>query len=140
VQFDEVDVVTLIEAEVDRVAIPHVVRAANKRTLREIHDEIRIQAEPAASAQRSGLLKRLSAFTPSFVRRQFFRALRLNPRWLKDTAGTALVTAVGMFGVGAGWAVGIAPLRTLCLTVGGITRSLASSTAASSRASTCRSR
>jgi pyruvate/2-oxoglutarate dehydrogenase complex dihydrolipoamide acyltransferase (E2) component len=27
-----------------------------------------------------------------------------------------------MFGVGAGWAVGIVPLHTLCLTVGGITR------------------
>jgi pyruvate/2-oxoglutarate dehydrogenase complex dihydrolipoamide acyltransferase (E2) component len=27
-----------------------------------------------------------------------------------------------MFGAGAGWAVGIVPLHTLCLTVGGITR------------------
>jgi pyruvate/2-oxoglutarate dehydrogenase complex dihydrolipoamide acyltransferase (E2) component len=26
-----------------------------------------------------------------------------------------------MFGMGRGWAVGIAPLHTLCLTVGGIT-------------------
>jgi pyruvate/2-oxoglutarate dehydrogenase complex dihydrolipoamide acyltransferase (E2) component len=27
-----------------------------------------------------------------------------------------------MFGIGSGWAVGIVPLHTLCLTVGGITR------------------
>jgi pyruvate/2-oxoglutarate dehydrogenase complex dihydrolipoamide acyltransferase (E2) component len=123
VLFDEVDVVTLVESEVDAVAIPHVIRAANRRTLREIHGEIRrVQAEPAASPQRSGALVRLSALVPGFLRRLFFRALRKNPHWLKRTAGTTLVTSVGMFGVGAGWAVGIVPLHTLGLTVGGITR------------------
>ena len=45
--FDEVDVVVMIEAEVDRVATPHVIRAVNKRTFREIHDEIRaVQIQP----------------------------------------------------------------------------------------------
>jgi pyruvate/2-oxoglutarate dehydrogenase complex dihydrolipoamide acyltransferase (E2) component len=123
VLFDDVDVVTLVEADVDAVAIPHVVRAANRRTLREIHDEIRrIQLHPAASAQRAGRLQRLSAFAPGFLRRIFFRALRNDPHWLKRTAGTTLVTAVGMFGPGAAWAVGIVPLHTLCLSVGGITR------------------
>jgi pyruvate/2-oxoglutarate dehydrogenase complex dihydrolipoamide acyltransferase (E2) component len=123
VLFEDVDVVTLVESEVDAVAIPHVIRAANRRTVREVHDEIRrIQAEPGASAQRSGLLVRVSAFTPGIVRRLFFRVLRRSPQWLKRTAGTTLVTSVGMFGMGAGWAVGIVPLHTLCLTVGGITR------------------
>jgi pyruvate/2-oxoglutarate dehydrogenase complex dihydrolipoamide acyltransferase (E2) component len=123
VLFDEVDVVTLIESEVDAVAVPHVIRAANRRTVDELHAEIRrIQAEPAASAQRSGVLARLSAFTPGPLRRLFFRVLRRCPRWLKRTAGTTLVTAVGMFGMGAGWVVGIVPLHTLCLTVGAITR------------------
>ncbi len=123
VLFDEVDVATLVESEVDRVAIPHVIRAANRRTVREIHDEIRrVQAAPAASAQRSGRLARLSPFVPGWLRRLFLRALRRNPHWLKRTAGTAIVTAVGMFGMGAGWAVPIVPLHTLCLTVGGITR------------------
>jgi pyruvate/2-oxoglutarate dehydrogenase complex dihydrolipoamide acyltransferase (E2) component len=122
VLFDDVDVVTLVESEVDAVAIPHVIRAANRRSVREIHDEIRrVQAEPAASAQRSGVLVRLSALTPGFLRRSFFRILRRNPRWLKRAAGTTLVTAVGMFGMGRGWAVGIVPLHTLCLTIGGIT-------------------
>jgi pyruvate/2-oxoglutarate dehydrogenase complex dihydrolipoamide acyltransferase (E2) component len=123
VLFDEVDVVTLVESEVDAVAVPHVIRAANRRTLREIHHEIRrIQAEPGASAQRSGLLVRLSPWIPGLLRRLFLRALRRNPHWLKRTAGTALVTAVGMFGGATGWAVGIVPLHTFCLTVGGITR------------------
>ncbi|HEY6004441.1 MAG TPA: 2-oxo acid dehydrogenase subunit E2, partial [Anaeromyxobacter sp.] len=122
VLFDEVDVVTLVETEVDAVAVPHVVRAANRRTIREINDEIRrIQREPAASAQRSGVFSRLSPFVPGFLRRLFFRVLRKDPHWLKRTAGTTLVTAVGMFGMGSGWAVGIVPLHTLCVTVGGIT-------------------
>ncbi len=121
VLFDEVDVVTLIESELGAVAIPHVIRAANRRTLREIHAEIRrVQAKPATSAQRSGLLKRLSSLTPGFLRRSFLRGLKRNPHWLKQTAGTTLVTAVGMFGSGAGWAVGLLPLHTLALTVGGI--------------------
>ena len=123
VLFDEVDVVTLVEPEVDAVAIPHVIRAANRRTFREIHDEIRrIQAEPEASAQRSGLLVRLSPYVPGPLRRLVLRALRRDPHWLKRTAGTTLVTSVGMFGSGTGWAVGIVPLHTLSLTVGGITR------------------
>jgi pyruvate/2-oxoglutarate dehydrogenase complex dihydrolipoamide acyltransferase (E2) component len=123
VLFNDVDVVTLVEPELDVVAIPHIVRAANRKTVGEIHDEIRrIQLEPGASEQRSGILMRLSRLTPGVLRRPFFHVLRRNPHWLKRTAGTALVTAVGMFGVGAGWAVGIVPLHTLCLTVGGITR------------------
>jgi pyruvate/2-oxoglutarate dehydrogenase complex dihydrolipoamide acyltransferase (E2) component len=121
VLFDDVDVVTLVESERDAVAVPHVVRAANRRTVREIHAEIRrVQAGPSTSAQRSGALARLSRFTPGLVRRLFLRVLRRNPQWLKRTAGTTLVTAVGMFGTGAGWAVGIVPLHTLALTVGGI--------------------
>lgn len=121
VLFDEVDVVTLVEPEAGAVAIPHVVRRANRRTLRDVHEELRrVQAEPASSAQRSGALRRLSAVTPGFLRRLFLRVLRRSPRWLKRTAGTTLVTAVGMFGTGAGFAVGIVPLHTLALTVGGI--------------------
>jgi pyruvate/2-oxoglutarate dehydrogenase complex dihydrolipoamide acyltransferase (E2) component len=121
VLFDEVDVVTLIEPAIDAVAIPHVIRAANRRPVADIHREIRrIQAEPAASTQRSGALARLSAVTPGFVRRLFLRVLRRSPQWLKRAAGTTLVTSVGMFGPGAGWAIGIVPLHTLCLTIGGV--------------------
>lgn len=122
VLFDEVDVVTLIEAERDGVAIPHVIRAANRRTVRELHEEIRrVQQAPGTSAQRSGALARLSRFVPGFLRRLFFRALRRSPRLMKRTAGTTLVTSVGMFGPGGGWAVGIVPLHTLALTVGAVT-------------------
>jgi pyruvate/2-oxoglutarate dehydrogenase complex dihydrolipoamide acyltransferase (E2) component len=123
VLFDDVDVVTLVESEVDAVAIPHVIRAANRRSMREIHEEIRrVQSRPGTSPQRSGRLMKLSLIVPGFVRRLFFLALRRNPRWLKRTSGTTVVTSVGMFGVGAGWAIPIVPLHTLCLTIGAVAK------------------
>lgn len=121
--FDDVDVATLVEAEADAVAIPHVIRAANRKSVREIHDEIRaVQARPASSPQRSGRLARLDARrVPGVLRRMFLRVLRRAPRSLKRLAGTTVVTAVGMFaGAGGGWAIGIVPLHTLGLTLGGI--------------------
>jgi len=121
VLFDEVDVVTLIEPGAGAVAIPHVIRGANRRTVDEIHREIRaVQAAPSSSVQRSGRLARLSVFTPGLLRRLFLRVLRRSPHRLKAVAGTTLLTSVGMFGAGAGWAIGIVPLHTLCLTVGGV--------------------
>ena len=38
--FDEVDVVTMIEPQAGAVAIPHIVRAANRKSARQIHAEI----------------------------------------------------------------------------------------------------
>ncbi|MFT3917105.1 MAG: 2-oxo acid dehydrogenase subunit E2 [Anaeromyxobacteraceae bacterium] len=121
VLFEDVDVVTLVEAERGGVAVPHVIRAANRRSALALHEELRrVQAEPRTSAQRSGALARLSRFVPGVARRAFLRALRRSPRLMKRSAGTALVTSVGMFGTGGGWAIGIVPLHTLALTVGAV--------------------
>ena len=120
VLFDEVDVSTLIETEIDRVALPHVIRAANKKTFQEIHREIRtIQASPARSEQKSWLLD-AAQYAPTFVHEVFYWLLHKNPHWLKQTAGTVVVTSVGMFGKGAGWGFGFVPLHTLGITAGGI--------------------
>jgi pyruvate/2-oxoglutarate dehydrogenase complex dihydrolipoamide acyltransferase (E2) component len=121
VLFDDVDVVVLVEAAASAVAIPHVVRAANRKTVREIHHDIRrIQAQPDSSAQRSGRLMRLSAAVPGAARRLFLRILRKHPAWLKRTSGTVVVSSVGMFGRGGGSALGLVPLHTLAVTVGGV--------------------
>jgi pyruvate/2-oxoglutarate dehydrogenase complex dihydrolipoamide acyltransferase (E2) component len=120
VLFDDVDVVTLIETEVGGVALPHIIRRANERSLLDIHREIRaVQSEPRESAQERGLA-RLGAHAPRFVRGLFYWALRQNPHWMKRHAGTVVVTSVGMFGRGAGWGLGFLPMHTLGLTVGGI--------------------
>ena len=120
VLFEDVDVVTMIETEAGGVALPHILRAANRKSYREIHDEIRsVQAKPRVSEQKGGLT-RLGAYAPGFVRGLFYWALRQNPRWMKRHAGTTVVTAVGMFAHGAGWALGFLPMHTLGLTIGGI--------------------
>ena len=119
--FDDVDVVTMIESEVNRVAIPHIIRAANRKSFHAIHDEIRaIQTRPAQSEQKSGWLTRLAPNVPGFVRRFFIWALLKNPHWFKKNSGTVVVTAVGMFGRGGGWGLGILPFHTLGILVGGI--------------------
>ncbi|WP_408957668.1 2-oxo acid dehydrogenase subunit E2 [Natrinema sp. 74] len=121
-EFDEVDVNVLIEREIDgsRIGLPHVVRAANRRTLRSIHEEIRTtQTDPEVGRQTRG--QSLGLRLPGFLRRQLWRLPQSFPRRWKRMAGTVAVTAVGMFGTGGGW--GISPTNyTLQLTVGGIDR------------------
>jgi pyruvate/2-oxoglutarate dehydrogenase complex dihydrolipoamide acyltransferase (E2) component len=119
-RFDAVDVNVLVERPVggERVGVPHVVRAANRRSVRSIHDEIRrVQTTPDTHGRSRGssLVQRL----PGVVRRQLWRLPQLFPRRWTELAGTVAVTSVGMFGEGNGWAV--SPTNyTLQLTVGGI--------------------
>jgi pyruvate/2-oxoglutarate dehydrogenase complex dihydrolipoamide acyltransferase (E2) component len=120
VLFDEVDVSTLIETKVGHVALPHVIRAANRKTFREIHQEIRtVQATPAKSKQKSWLLD-MAPYVPALGHEVFYWLLFKNPHWLKQIAGTVIVTSVGMFGKGTGWGFGFLPMHTLGITVGGI--------------------
>ena len=120
VTFEDVDVNVLVETTVDgeRIGVPHVVRAANRRSLRSIHDEIRAaQREPDEG--RLPPLASLAMRLPGVLRRQVWRLPQLFPRRWKRLAGTVAVTSVGMFGTGGGWAV--SPTNyTLQLTVGGI--------------------
>ncbi len=123
VLFDEVDVNTQIEIEMDgkKVPIPHTIRAANKRTVYDIHREIRrVQAEgeKSESAPTSGGEKLFMAL-PTFIRRPMMRMLFKDPHRAKQNAGTVLLTAVGMFGEGGGWGIPLI-IHTLGVTLGGI--------------------
>lgn len=120
VLFDDVDVWATVEHDVagHKQVLPTIVRAANRKTLREIHREIR-------TAQRRDIArgaKRLQ-LVPSFLFRPYFWLFswrgRRNPQVWKQAVGTVGITAVGMFGGGAGWAIPI-PTPTLMVTVGGI--------------------
>jgi pyruvate/2-oxoglutarate dehydrogenase complex dihydrolipoamide acyltransferase (E2) component len=123
VLFDDVDVNTIIEIELEdrRFPLAYVVRAVNRRSVRELHDEIRhVQKNPQRShGERTFNFMGLYTRLPGFIRGLAYRILPLNPRWLKRIGGTANVTAVGMFGEGGGWGIPI-PLYTLNLTLGGI--------------------
>jgi pyruvate/2-oxoglutarate dehydrogenase complex dihydrolipoamide acyltransferase (E2) component len=123
VLFDEVDVTSMFEIEADgeRLPLAQIIRAANKRTYREIHDEIRaIQAERKREQSLPyGRLLWLYPLVPAFIRRLAFRVLLKNPHWIKRSIGTVQLTAVGMFGKGGGWAI-TRPFYTLAIAVGGI--------------------
>lgn len=122
VVFRDVDVVTMIEPAPGVAAIPHIIRQANRRTVREISDEIRaIQARPEKSAQQSRLVA-LAPRVPRFARLFFFWLIKKNPQWFKQLEGTVVITSVGMFGSGGGWGIGFLPTHTLGVTVGGIAR------------------
>lgn len=120
VVFHDVDVVTMIEPEPGAVAIAHIQRSVQRRSVLELSDEIRsVQANPGSSEQNSRLV-RIAPRIPRFARLLYFRLLKKNPPWFRRMAGTTVITAVGMFGKGAGWGLGFLPTHTLGLTVGGI--------------------
>jgi pyruvate/2-oxoglutarate dehydrogenase complex dihydrolipoamide acyltransferase (E2) component len=117
--FDEVDVNTIVEIEMAgrKVTLPHFIRAANKRTVYDIHTEIRsVQAKPQQTRE-FGIL--WFARLPQFVRDLFYWGVYKNPHWLKASFGTIGVTAIGMFGKGGGWAIPFGT-HTLDLALGGI--------------------
>lgn len=120
VTFQDVDVVTMIEPAAGAVAIPHIIRSANRKNVIEISNEIRtIQAHPGSSNQSGGIIA-FAPRVPRFLRLIFFRILKLNPPWFKRMAGTVVVTSVGMFGKSGGWGIGFLPTHNLGITVGGI--------------------
>ncbi len=124
--FEDVDVGTPIERDMSgqMPSIPYTVRAANRKTFREIHHEIRA----AQGEDEEKVLKGFKAinsllFLPAFLFRPFFWVsswiVRTYPQMQKKYWGTVGITAVGMFGKGAGWGIPTAT-PTLMITLGGI--------------------
>jgi pyruvate/2-oxoglutarate dehydrogenase complex dihydrolipoamide acyltransferase (E2) component len=119
--FEEVDVYTFIERDVaGQVPImPTIIRVANRKTVREIHHEIR-------AAQREDVAKVVKwlQFQPAMLFRPFFWGFswigRRYPQVWKKYVGTVGITAVGMFGKGAAWGIPPAIPMPLMVTVGGI--------------------
>jgi len=119
--FEDVDVYLPIEHDMagQKQVIPYVIRAANRKTVREIHHEIR-------TAQVQDVTKDLTRVQslPTLLFQPYLWLLtwrgRTHPRLWKKYVGTVGITAVGMFGNGAGWGIPIAPPTTLMMTVGGI--------------------
>lgn len=120
VVFDEVDVNTLFEVEVggQKTIRPHILRGVNKRSFREIHEEIRAFQHEHSGSQEAQFIKWFVRL-PRFARQLFYWGLFHNPRMLKEYYGTVMMTAVGMFGRSGGWAIP-APNHTLQITLGGI--------------------
>jgi pyruvate/2-oxoglutarate dehydrogenase complex dihydrolipoamide acyltransferase (E2) component len=127
--FDDVDVLTYVEREMDgqQLILPYIVRAANRKTFLGIHREIRAaQVQDLAKFEMGGgIAMRL---LPAALFLPYFRITtwigRHRPRMWKKTWGTVMLTAVGMFGEGAGWGIPLSPPSLCWITVGGIGQKL----------------
>lgn len=120
--YDEVDVNTLFEVEVDgkKTIRPHILRGVNKKNFREIHQEIRAFQQEHKSSQESRFIEWF-VLLPGFARRLFLWVLFKRPQLVKEYYGTVMVSSVGMFGAGGGWGIPV-PNHTLQLTLGGIAK------------------
>jgi len=118
--FDEVDVLTYIErGEAGHsLPMPYIIRAANHKTVREIHHEIR--AAQVQDVAKAAVGFKLYQYLPTFLFRFFLWMLGRDPQQMKKYVGTVALSAVGMFGNGAGWGIPPATPPSLWITVGGI--------------------
>lgn len=119
--FDDVDVSLAAErtGEGRPVVLQGIIRGANRKSVKEIHSEIRELQTKALVETPWGRWLRWYVLIPGFIRRFFFRLAARMPAVRKQSNGTVVVTSVGMFGDAAGWGIPLAG-HTLCITVGGI--------------------
>ncbi len=118
--YDDINITSLFEAKFDgkKAPLPHVFRATNHKSYMQIHRELReVQTKPHAS-QGSNFM-RWFLYLPAFLRRFFYWVVMRFPQRFRDRSSPVMVTAVGMFGTGGGYAITM-PNFTLTIAVGGI--------------------
>lgn len=120
VLFDGVDVNTMFEVEENgrKIIRPHIIRAVNRKTLRNVHEEIRSFQQEHERGREANFIGWF-VLLPAFIRRLFLGMLFKSPHWLRDMNGTVSLTAIGMFGSGGGWGIPVSN-HTLQITLGGI--------------------
>lgn len=129
VLFDDVNVGLMVEHKAGgkRALMGHVIRGANHKTVRQIHDEIRsVQAAPVPPSRGMPAWLRAGMLLPWPLSRLFkgvlAASMRRNPTTAVAMGGTVAITSVGMFGEGhRGWALTPTP-ESLGLVVGSIAR------------------
>jgi hypothetical protein len=116
-------VAILVEREIDghKQPIPYIIRAAQTKNWRGIHQEIR--AAQSSRVEQAWLGLRDFGWMPLLVFRLFWPIFywlkERTPALQKKYGGTVCVSSVGMFGKGGGWGIPVSDY-TLQLTVGGI--------------------
>jgi len=120
VLLDDVTISTLVERELagEKIPEPFGIVAAQNKSFRQIHDEIR-NAQRATDQRLGGLSgSTWVRFIPSFLFKIFIRLASRSIVMVKRF-GTIGVTAVGMFGHQASWFVPVSA-STVAVTVGSI--------------------
>jgi len=121
VLFDDVDIAIMVEREIQGQKMPlaHIVRRANKKTVRDIHEEIRtVQTQPMKG--REVKATHWVTLLPAFARQICVWFMFKSPHLIKEYLGTVGVTSIGMFGNHGGWGIGLPSLHTLGMVAGGI--------------------
>jgi pyruvate/2-oxoglutarate dehydrogenase complex dihydrolipoamide acyltransferase (E2) component len=119
IEFHDVDVKTNIEKEKDgrKIPIQYLVRKAQDKSLKEIHNEIReaqiFKEENRKNERKIKRQQNLIMSLPKFIRKIFWHSIMSNPYKVKKHLGTIGVTALGMFGQGlSGYALPMTPHST----------------------------
>ncbi|HSJ54640.1 MAG TPA: 2-oxo acid dehydrogenase subunit E2, partial [Anaerolineae bacterium] len=126
VVFRDVDVNTMVEGDAgggEKVVMAFFIRAADKKTFRQIHDDIREFQKPATGRSWLKVMRLLMAL-PGPLRRAFYATVSRSPHMHKKGLCTVAISSVGMFGgpgVGSvgGWGIPVSH-HTLAITLGGI--------------------
>jgi len=124
--FDDVDIGLMIEGTIEgkRALMAHVIRGANHKSFREIHEEIRsAQSAPVPPSRGMPTWYRTAMLLPWPLSRLFQILLGVimgrDPALAVSMAGTIGISSVGMFGGGhSGWGISPTP-QPLALLVGG---------------------
>jgi len=119
--YEDVNINTMVEVEFEgkKAPMPYIIQAANKRSFREIHDEIRrTQSQPHVT--RESNFMRLFLNLPAFLRRFFYWFVMRVPQSFRQYSSPVLVTSVGMFGKGITWWGIPFPNFTLTVTLAGM--------------------
>ena len=127
VKFGDVNVGMMVERKTGEKSslMGHVIRGANRKTYREIHQEIRsAQSEPVPPGRGAPTWFSSALLLPwplSKLSKALMGAImRHDPKIRVSASGTVFITSVGMFGKGnSGWGIATTP-HSLGLVVGSI--------------------
>ncbi|HUK06396.1 MAG TPA: 2-oxo acid dehydrogenase subunit E2 [Stellaceae bacterium] len=127
VVFDDVDIAFMIERESEGESLPvfYIVRGAQRKTMRDIHNELQVaKTKPFGADGPLSALELKFLVLPRVLRRLVWFFIRRNPYLFKAVAGTVGLTSFGMHTTGAALGLPITPM-SLTLTVGTIEKRLA---------------
>ena len=108
--FKDVNINSMVEVEMNgrKVPMPHIFKAVNKRSFRDIHEEMRSTQKRPGKTTEANFMRWFLIF-PAFIRRLFYRIVLRFPHSLRNYSSPITVTAVGMFGRGgSAWGIPMA--------------------------------
>ena len=120
--YRDINITCMFEVDfgIKKIPIPHVFRGTNNKNFRDVHEELRaVQNKPHRSEE--ARFMRSFLYLPAFLRRIFYWIVMKFPQTFRESSSPVMVTAVGMFGTGGGWAITM-PNFTLNIGVGGISK------------------